>query len=160
MLMKLTPGTDFTNVLRAAVMPADPKSATRQSGHLCLLVLLGSACVKAAHQMLVKLTPGFGIHQLFGTKQRCIRSHYLVLMVNLLCHSVSPTKFCLTLPVNTARSQHVHLLPVIPNRGAATHKSAVKRCQGCRQISFFFSVLLLGSYKLFFLPGKGAAKFF
>jgi len=40
--------------------------------------------------------------------------------------------------------------PVIPNRGAATHKGAVKRCLGCRQM---FNLLLyyLGSYKLSFV---------
>ncbi len=31
---------------------------------------------------------------------------------------------------------------VIPNRGAAAHYGAEKRCQGCRQISLFIDVLL------------------
>jgi len=31
-----------------------PKSAKRQSSHLCLFVLLGSKCAKAAHNMLAK----------------------------------------------------------------------------------------------------------
>jgi hypothetical protein len=39
--------------------------------------------------------------------------------------------------------------PMVPNRGAAAHKGAVKRCQGCRQI------LNLLPFKLFFTT-KGA----
>ncbi len=57
--MKLTPVVDFTNILRAAFMLADPKSAkntVKQS--VFFLALLGSACVKAGNIMLVKLTPG------------------------------------------------------------------------------------------------------
>jgi len=41
---------------RAAFMPADPKSAKRQSSHQCLFALLGSMRAKAACKMLVKLT--------------------------------------------------------------------------------------------------------
>jgi len=36
---------------------ADPKSAKRRSSHKCLFALLGFACAKAAHKMLVKSTP-------------------------------------------------------------------------------------------------------
>jgi len=39
----------------------DPKSANRQSSHQYLSILLGSAYVKAAHKMLMKLTPGVNI---------------------------------------------------------------------------------------------------
>jgi hypothetical protein len=52
---------------------------------------------------------------------------------------------------------------VIPNRGAATHKGAVKRCPGCRQM---FNLLpyecftTWGATNCHFLPGKGAAKYF
>jgi len=54
-LMKLTPGEDFTNILCAAFMCKEPKSA--KNSHLCLLALLGSACPIAACNKLVKLTP-------------------------------------------------------------------------------------------------------
>ncbi len=48
------------------------------------------------------------------------------------------------------------LKPVIPNRGAATHKGAAKCSIHC-----LFSVLLLGELqKVIFLPGKGAAQYF
>jgi len=54
--------------------------------------------------------------------------------------------------------------PVIPNQGAAAHRGALRRCQGCRQMFNLLSYLVfyrLGCHKLsFFLPGKGAAKFF
>ncbi len=54
--------------------------------------------------------------------------------------------------------------PVIHNRGAATHKGAVKRCQGCRQIlnllSFKFFATKGGPNWHFSQLGKGAAKFF
>jgi len=39
-------------------MNADPKSEKRYSKAVSLFVCLGSAQVKAAHKMLVKLTPG------------------------------------------------------------------------------------------------------
>jgi hypothetical protein len=50
MLMKLTTGVNFINVLRAAFAHADPKSAKR----LKIFALSGSACAKAAHEMLMK----------------------------------------------------------------------------------------------------------
>jgi len=49
-------GLDFTNALYAALMHTDPKSAKRQSSHQCLFALLGSASVKAAHKLMMKLT--------------------------------------------------------------------------------------------------------
>jgi len=59
MLMKLTPGDDFTNILRSAFTRATftiPKVQKIQSSHQCLFALLGSALVKAEHKMLVKMT--------------------------------------------------------------------------------------------------------
>jgi hypothetical protein len=53
----LPPGVNFTNVLWTAFTCTDPKSAKRHSSHNCLFTLLGLACVKAVHKMLVKLTP-------------------------------------------------------------------------------------------------------
>jgi len=64
MFVKLTPsvsrqpGVDFTNILRAAFASADPKSAKKTVKLSVFFVLLGSACAKAAHRMLMKLTPG------------------------------------------------------------------------------------------------------
>ncbi len=60
--------------------------------------------------------------------------------------------------------------PVIPNRGAAAHKGAAKRCQGCRQVlnyCLFIDILLhevslnfhfneLGMPPIFFTELKGA----
>jgi len=51
------PEVDFTNILQAAFMPADPKSVKRQSSHQCLLALLESTHVKAGRKTLVKSTP-------------------------------------------------------------------------------------------------------
>jgi len=39
-------------------MQVDPKSAKKTYGLTVFLGLLGSECIKAAHKMLVKLTPG------------------------------------------------------------------------------------------------------
>ena len=50
-------GVNFTNVLWAAFTPADPKSAKKLLNLTVFFALLGSACVKAARRMLVKLTP-------------------------------------------------------------------------------------------------------
>jgi len=50
---------NFTNVLRAAFLGADPKSAKRLTSHQCLFVLLGSSSIKAARKTLVKSTPTF-----------------------------------------------------------------------------------------------------
>ncbi len=49
------PGVNFINILRAAFACADPKSTKRTYN---LTVFLGSARVKAARIMFVKLTPG------------------------------------------------------------------------------------------------------
>ena len=56
-LVKLTTGVTFTNVLGAAFMCADPKSAKKTVKLSSFIALLGSARVKAACRMLVKLTP-------------------------------------------------------------------------------------------------------
>ena len=51
-------GYNFTNVLQSAFTLADPKSAKKTVKSSSCFTLLGSASVKAAHRMLVKLTPG------------------------------------------------------------------------------------------------------
>ncbi len=51
MLMKLTPGVNYINVLRAAFACTDPKRAKRHWWLDChYAVILGSAFVKAAHK--------------------------------------------------------------------------------------------------------------
>jgi len=52
--VNLTPGVNFINILQAAFTRADPKSAK----NTVFFALLGSAHVKAASEVLVKLTPG------------------------------------------------------------------------------------------------------
>jgi hypothetical protein len=47
-LMKLSPGVNFINILRAAFAPVDPESIKRLSG---------SMSVKAVHRTLMKLSP-------------------------------------------------------------------------------------------------------
>jgi hypothetical protein len=49
-------GSISPTCLREAFTCQDPKSAKRQSSHQCLFALLGPACAKAAHKMLVKST--------------------------------------------------------------------------------------------------------
>jgi len=52
---------------------------------------------------------------------------------------------------------------VVPNRGAAAHKGAVKRCQGCRQILNLLPLELFlppRVAKIVILAFNGAAKFF
>ena len=58
LLIRLTPMVNFTNILRAAFRRADPKSAIKLHELTVFFALLGSACVKAAYRMLMKLTPG------------------------------------------------------------------------------------------------------
>jgi len=50
-------GSISTTCLHSAYTCADPKSVKIQSSCQYLFALLGSACVKAAHKMLIKLTP-------------------------------------------------------------------------------------------------------
>jgi len=52
------PGVNFINVLRAAFTLSDPKSVKTYWWLNWTVTLLGSACIKAAHRMLMKLTPG------------------------------------------------------------------------------------------------------
>ena len=52
------PGFNLINILQAAFTRADPKSAKKTVKSSSFLRILGSASVKAAHRMLMKLTPG------------------------------------------------------------------------------------------------------
>ncbi len=56
MLMKLTPGLNFINVLLTAFTLADPKSVKKIDNLTVFFTLLGSACVKAVHRTLMKLS--------------------------------------------------------------------------------------------------------
>ena len=51
------PGVNFINVLQAAFTLAGPKSAKKTVMSSSFFAPLGSACVKAACRMLMKLTP-------------------------------------------------------------------------------------------------------
>jgi len=51
MLMKLTPGVNFTNILCKAFTRADPQSAKKIDNLTEFLALLGSAFIKAACKM-------------------------------------------------------------------------------------------------------------
>ncbi len=57
MLLRLTPGLDFINVLRTAFALVDPKSVRTQSSLQYHFTLLGSTSVKAVRRKLLKLTP-------------------------------------------------------------------------------------------------------
>ncbi len=56
-LLGLLQGSILPTFLSEAFTFKDSKSTKRHSSHQCLFVLLGSACIKAAHKTLVKLTP-------------------------------------------------------------------------------------------------------
>ncbi len=58
MLLTLTTGVDFTNILCKAFKSEDPKRVKIQSSCHFLFVLLWSLCAKVARKMLVKLTTG------------------------------------------------------------------------------------------------------
>ncbi len=58
MLMKLTPGVDFINVLHTAFTLVDPKSIKRYWRLDWVLTLSGSTSSKDVRRMLIKVTPG------------------------------------------------------------------------------------------------------
>ncbi len=64
MLMTLTAGVDFTNVLPSAFIHADPKRAKDTDNLTNFFALLGSGCKKADRLILMKSAPGFGITDL------------------------------------------------------------------------------------------------
>jgi len=53
-----SPGANFTNILQAAFICADPKSVKETDSLTVFFALLWSACLKALIKMLMKLTPG------------------------------------------------------------------------------------------------------
>jgi hypothetical protein len=58
MLMKLTTGVNFINIFCQALTHAYPKSTKNTDDLTVFFALLGSALVKAALEMFVKLTTG------------------------------------------------------------------------------------------------------
>jgi len=60
MLIKLTPGVNFINILCSHFTCQDPQSVNIQSSCQYLFTLLGSEGIKAAHKTLMKLTPDVG----------------------------------------------------------------------------------------------------
>ncbi len=60
-LVKVSPGVNFINVLGAAFMCTDPESANKcdslVSTQQCRFTLLGPTSVKAASKMMVKVSP-------------------------------------------------------------------------------------------------------
>jgi len=57
-LVKLTYGAHFINVLLTAFTPVAPQSVRTQSSCQNLFTLLGSTHIKAVHRTLMKSTPG------------------------------------------------------------------------------------------------------
>jgi hypothetical protein len=53
MLMKLTPGVNFTNILHAAFTCADPKGAKETDGLNVFFAVLGSEYIKAGLKRLM-----------------------------------------------------------------------------------------------------------
>jgi len=53
MLIKLTPGVNFINIIHTAFTRADPKSVKKT---VIFFTLLGSTSIKAVLRMLMKLT--------------------------------------------------------------------------------------------------------
>ncbi len=62
MMVKLTPGLDFINIIRTAFTPVVPQSVRTQSSCQYLFTLLGPTSVKAVRRTLMKLTPGYDSH--------------------------------------------------------------------------------------------------
>jgi hypothetical protein len=65
-LVKLTPGFDFINILHTAFVLVDPKSVRFQSSCQYHFTLLGSTSVKAVLRKLMKSTPVLLWYSLFG----------------------------------------------------------------------------------------------
>jgi len=54
--LQVSPGVDFTNILRAAFTLSDPKSTKKTDGLTVFFALFGFSRIKAVCKMLVKLT--------------------------------------------------------------------------------------------------------
>jgi len=78
-------GVNFINNLQVAFKRADPESAKKTDNLIEFFVLSGSACIKAAHRMLMKLTPGDQPQQsvLYGQSKWCQYPGILCQVLNL-----------------------------------------------------------------------------
>ena len=56
-LVRWAKGVNFINMFTSSFYKTDPKSVKIQSSSQYLFALMGSACVKAASETLMKLTP-------------------------------------------------------------------------------------------------------
>jgi hypothetical protein len=65
MLMNLSPGFNFINVLLTTFTLVDPKSVKNTVNHKYLFMPLGSMSAKAVRRMLVKLSPGLNFINIF-----------------------------------------------------------------------------------------------
>jgi len=63
-LIKSTPGVNFTNIV-SAFMLGDPESVKKIDNLTVFFTRLGSACVKAVHRTLMKLSPGVYLTNIF-----------------------------------------------------------------------------------------------
>ena len=89
------PGVNFTNVLRAAFTPADPKSGKKLLNLTVFFALSGSASVKAARRTLMKLTPIGRLSPLIRTWERAppLPPPFARAFVTPPPHSTQPQKF-------------------------------------------------------------------
>jgi len=67
MLMKLTPGVNFTNIIWAAFTHADPQSAKKTVKLSVFFALSGSAHAKAGRKTMMKLTPSLSLFMTIST---------------------------------------------------------------------------------------------
>jgi hypothetical protein len=67
MLVKLTTGVNFINILRTAFALVAPRGVRIQSNCQCLFTLLESTSVKAVCRMLMKLSPAVNFINVFCT---------------------------------------------------------------------------------------------
>ena len=77
MIIKITPGVNFTNILLTAFTRTDPKSAKKDSQVKQLFVALGSACVKAVCKHVDEIDPLSQFHQRIGAKCKFARAQSL-----------------------------------------------------------------------------------
>ena len=115
-------GVNFTNVLWAAFKRRDPKSEIKLLNLTVFFALLGSERVKAAHIMLVKLTPGHNFIVSFrhfsfrnlGRKKRIkmnqrykvLKIHFRTLWLQARQLTVQATKNVLNIWVKTWSTIH------------------------------------------------------
>jgi len=78
MLMKLTPGVNFINILPTAFAPADPESAKRYWRLDCLFYAFGLCGHKDVRRTLMKLSPDVKLQRLYKKVLDVVISHWLM----------------------------------------------------------------------------------